>query len=284
MATLPAQTGHKMAGMTPMELFHEARLSEALEAQRTVVAGHSEDVIERTRLAAFLAFAGKYREALGSIPDRSEPELRDYCLGWRMLLRADLSRMIDEYLSPELALGQWAEEPSFLMEPPASIQDRVEVFEARGSDDDRIWQTLEEGDERANQIEGHIDGRPFVGWRDADDFLGPVLEAFVFDTDRPYKWLPLEQICRLRVHKAEDVRDLLYRPAYVSLIDGTEWDLYIPVLYAGSAWHGDDGIRTGAGVDWVARNELVRGLGGRTFLFGEEELTLDEFTQVETRN
>jgi type VI secretion system protein ImpE len=270
--------------MTPMELFHEARLTEALEAQRAIVSARPDDGTEQTRLATFLAFAGRYGEALGWVPEMPDSQLRDYCSDWRSLLRADLSRMMDDYTHPELLPGVEAEKPNFLIEPPAAIKDRVELLNLHGGDDELVWQVLDNGDDRANGIEGHVDGRPFVGWRDADDFLAPVLEAFILDdTRRTYKWLPLEQIRRLRIQKVEDIRDLLYRPAQVSLTDGSKWDVFIPVLYAGSARHRDEGICPGAGVDWVARDELVRGVGGRTFLFGEEELTLDEFTHVETR-
>jgi type VI secretion system protein ImpE len=139
---------------------------------------------------------------------------------------------------------------------------------------------LDAADEVAGWLEGHIDGRPFERWRDADDLLGPVLE--VFDGDR-YVWLAMDQIRKLRVDKGDELRDVLYQPVRVWLTDNRQFEVFIPGLYVNTATHHEDGIRTGAGVDWDGVDGVMRGLGSRTFLFGEEELTLAEFQQVEIR-
>jgi len=139
---------------------------------------------------------------------------------------------------------------------------------------------LDDADEMTPWVEGYVDGRSFEGWRDADDLLGPVIEAFHGDR---YLWVPIEQVRKLRLDEGDELRDALYRPATVWFGDGSRWEVFIPALYAGTAEHPEEGIRTGAGVDWVDRVGLVRGLGSRTFLFGEEELSLSEFRQAEGR-
>jgi Protein of avirulence locus involved in temperature-dependent protein secretion len=93
----------------------------------------------------------------------------------------------------------------------------------------------------------------------------------------------MDQVRKLRIDDGDELRDLLYRPATVWLTDGSRWEAFIPGLYVDTASHSEDGIRTGAGVDWVERDGVMRGLGSRTFLFAEEELTLGEFRQVEVR-
>ena len=57
---------------------------------------------------------------------------------------------------------------------------------------------------------------------------------------------------------------VFYPPLYVELRPRGRW------------------IRIGAGIDWVEQHGLMR-MGARTLLFGEEELTLGEFRQVEAR-
>ncbi len=104
----------------------------------------------------------------------------------------------------------------------------------------------------------------------------------VFQSGR-YVWLPVEQIRKLRLESVESLRDRLYQPATVWLVDGHSYELFIPALYSATAEHSEEGIRTGAGIDWIDRGGLMRGLGSRTFLFGDEELELVEFRQVETR-
>jgi type VI secretion system protein ImpE len=129
-------------------------------------------------------------------------------------------------------------------------------------------------------IEGFVDGRPFDRWRDADDVLGPMLEVF---RGNRCAWITNHQIRKLRIDDGDELRDILYRPATVWLTDGSQHEVFLPGLYVGTADHAEEGIRTGAGIDWVEVNGVMRGLGARTFLFGEEELTLGEFRQVEVR-
>ena len=259
-----------MHPMTPVELFHEARLTEALEAQRAIVTAKPDDVAERLLLCDLLAFTGD-RDAVRKQLDRladGPPDVREYVDEWRALLHADDARHASQ--------------------PPDSLADRTLQFElrlrangdSRWFDAERATDYLDDADELAPWVEGHVDGRPFEGWRDADDVLGPMLE--VFRRDR-FTWVGMEQVRKLRLDEGHELRDILYRPATLWLADGSVQEIFIPGLYAGTANHPEDGIRTGAGIDWVERDGIMRGLGSRTFLFGEEELTLYEFRQVEVR-
>jgi type VI secretion system protein ImpE len=260
-----------MVRMSPIELFHEARLTEALAAQRAVGAARPDDVSERLVLCDLLGFTGD-REAVRQELDalRIVPaEVREYVAEWRALLAADDARHLGE-------------SPAFLIDPPRHVLKRLRALDhLRAGREEEALDLLDEADERAGWVEGHIDGRPFDGWRDADDLFGPVLESFNGDG---YVWLPTDQIRKLRLEDGDELRDLLYRPATVWLTDGSEWEVFMPGLYPDTATHPEDGIRTGAGVDWVERCGVMRGLGSRTFLFGEEELTLSEFRQVEVRS
>lgn len=242
-------------------------MTEALAAQREVVASRPDDAAERLFLCELLAFAGDRdgsRAQLAAIAP-SGPEMSDYLATWRDLLKADDRRHA----------GQ---PPEFLQEPPSVIGQRLASL--ADPDDESSLDVLGEGDERASWIEGHVDGREFVGWRDADDALGPILEVFHGEA---YLWVPLEQVRKLRLAPIEVPRDAIYRPASLWLDDGSQWDLFLPALYVETSGHEEDGVRIGAGVDWIERAGMMRGLGMRTFLFGEEELAIDEWTQVEVQ-
>lgn len=253
--------------MSPTELFHEARLTDAVAAQMKVVASRPDDVSERLHLCELLAFTGDrdaVRRQLDQLRDAPR-ELQPFLAEWHDLLAADDSRA----------------RPAFLLDPPEHLLRRVESadrFEA--GDFDRALDSLDSADELAPWVEGYVDGRPFEGWRDSDDLLGPTLEVIA---GRLVAWVPVEQIRKLRLEEVQTLRDELFLPATLWLIDGSERELFIPVLYPGTANHPEEGIRTGAGIDWVERGGLMRGLGSRTFLFGDEELTLAEFRQVEVR-
>jgi type VI secretion system protein ImpE len=256
--------------MSPIELFHEAQLSEAVAAQKAVVESRPDDVAEHLLLCELLAFTGD-RNAVRHHLDQlsyAPAKLQPYVAEWRDLLNADETRD---------AGGR----PSFILDPPEHLLRRLDAMrQHQAGEIERALDLLDTADETAPWVEGFVDGRPFEGCRDADDLFGPTIEIIV---GRQVAWVPVEQIRKFRLEDAQSLRDELCRPATVWLIDGTELEVFIPVLYPGTASHPEEGIRTGAGIDWVERGGLMRGLGSRTFLFGEEEVTLAEFRQVEVR-
>lgn len=257
------------APMSPIELFEEARLTEAIAAQSEIVRAQPHEIPERFLLCDFLAFAGQ-RDGVREHLDQIDPipAIAAYLAEWRALLSAD-------------DLRHSGKAPALLMDPPANFSRRVQASAAAASG--RIEEAialLDDADEAADCLTGHVDGREFEGWRDTDDLLGSVLEVF---TDGRYFWLPVEQVQKLRLEDANELRDTLYRPANILLVDGRRLEVFLPALYVGTSTHEEDGIRVGAGIDWVERDGLMRGIGARTMLFGEEELNLNEFRQVEVR-
>jgi type VI secretion system protein ImpE len=267
---VPAQPARKIQFMSPIELFHEARLTDAIAAQTAVVDRRQDDISERLLLCDLLAFTGDrdaVRRQLEFIAD-PPPELQAYITEWRELLAADESRHAG---TPPTLIGKKSEHVRRRLEAIQKLHD---------GDEDGAIDLIDAADESAPWVEGFLDGRPFEGWRDSDDLIGPILEAFA---GGKFLWIPIEQIRKLRLDEPQSIRDHLYRPATLLLVDGSELEALIPTLYVGTADHPEEGIRAGAGIDWVERNGLVRGVGSRTFLFGEEELSLSEFRQVEVR-
>jgi type VI secretion system protein ImpE len=257
-----------MANMSPLDLFNEARLADALAAQRQIVAADPNDVAAQLLLCEFLAYAGLRADARKRLRALrpADAAMQDYLANWQHVLHADNVRHNQRT-------------PNFLSEPPAAILQRLEVFTlvAAGQDDEAL-DALDAMDEAADWLCGHVDGRPFEGLRDADDLLAPVLEAFHADE---FVWLPWMQIRKLRMAPEEVLRDRLYRPAHVWLHDGSDWEVILPTLYVDSATSEEEGIQTGAGTDWVEAGPFMRGIGGKTILVGDEELLLGEFNQVE---
>ena len=259
-----------MDGMSPTELFEEARLAEAVAAQEVILRERPTDVGERLLLCALLAFSGDRTAVYRQLDElRAGPaDVQEYAAEWRRLLTADDHRHAGKL-------------PIFLTDPPPHVRPRLAALErVRTRTTVEVAELIDAAEESAPWAEGHLDGRPFDGWRDADDLLGPVLEVFYGDS---YAWVAVDQVRKLRLEVEDDLRDRLYRPATIWLADRSEWEVFIPGLYAGTSAHPEDGIRTGAGIDWFEQAGLMRGAGSRTYLFGEEELTLAEFRQVEVR-
>jgi type VI secretion system protein ImpE len=256
--------------MTPLELFHEARLTEAIEAQREVVALRPADLIERLLLCELLSFTADRDEVRRQF-DRLQDvpaDVQDYVAEWRALLLADDARHSGR--RPE-GIGGWTHQHHYRVGAQRGLPD---------SGVERTFDWLDHADEIVHWVDGHVDGRPFERWRDADDLLGPMLEIFTGDH---FGWVDTQFVRKMRLEESPRLRDIVYRPATLWLDQGTTMDVFIPGLYTGTGSHSEDAIRCGFGVDWIDGNGIMRGLGARTFLFDEEELDLNEFRQVELR-
>ena len=254
--------------MTPRDLFDDCRLTEAIAAQREIVRSCPGDASELLLLGEFLAFAGRRAETLEVLAriDASDAAMAAYLAGWRQIIAADDARHAGRH-------------PNWITLPSPDFKTRVALISRRNDETEDI-DLLEELNEEAPWLVGHVDGREFDGCREADDILAPILEAF---RGGHYIWIPLEAIRKVRFADEDVLRDRLYRPATVWLDDRSEWQLIVPALYVGSAAHADEAVRVGASTDWRETSGLLRGSGLKTFLFGDEELAIGEFTQVEIR-
>ena len=128
---------------------------------------------------------------------------------------------------------------------------------------------------------GAIDGVPFEWIMDGDARLGPVLEAIV---NGRYYWIPFQRIHAIRVEKPEDLRDLVWTPAYFTWANGGESVGLIPTRYPGSEVSPDPELRLGRKTAWLEQpGETYFGQGQRMFYTdGGEYPLLDVRTIVLT--
>jgi type VI secretion system protein ImpE len=94
---------------------------------------------------------------------------------------------------------------------------------------------------------GMIDGERF-GWiADADQRLGPVLEAIV---NGRYYWIPFHRIRTIQVEPPADLRDIVWMPANFTWANGGETVGLIPTRYPGSESAPDSQVRMARRTDW----------------------------------
>ena len=129
----------------------------------------------------------------------------------------------------------------------------------------------------ADDLRGTVDGRAFVGWRDADDRTAGVLE--VLTATGNYVWAPLAQVRAVRLQPVTRLRDTVWRPAEVDLADGPNGVVYLPVIYHAGTAELTAAQRLGRETDWLDC-PVARGLGLRTWLVGDEALSPGEFTEI----
>jgi type VI secretion system protein ImpE len=117
--------------------------------------------------------------------------------------------------------------------------------------------------EAAPPTEGTLDGASF-GWiADADMRCGPVCEVIV---NGGYHWVPFERLTRLEIEAPADLRDLVWTPARLQFVDGSDAAVLIPTRYPGSETSADARVRLARQTEWreVGADEF-HGLGQRVW-------------------
>lgn len=248
--------------MTPVDLFEDGQLSAAIQLQRQIVQENKDDLAGRLLLCELVAFTSDFPEVQRLLNDfpTEDPEWQAYISSWRDLLTADHLRHI----------GQ---KPDYLMPVPqeiAAIQMAIEQ-----ADEDLFERAVES----LPAIEGFHDGRPFEECRDSDDLLMGIFEFFF---QGKYIAIPWSQIRKIRLDEMENLRDQLYRPTLLTLADGREFDGFAPSKYIITKNEPEE-FQCGFDTDYLEHRFGVTGVGAKRFIVGEEELRLDEFTQLELR-
>ncbi len=107
------------------------------------------------------------------------------------------------------------------------------------------------------------DSETFEWIADADARMGPVLEAII---NGRYYWVPYHRIRRINIEVPEDVRDMVWMPAYFTWANGGETVGLIPTRYPGSEASEDKLIRLAQKTIWLELdNGVYQGMGQRMF-------------------
>src|SRR5687767_11862154 len=204
--------------MTVHELLAEGRLADAVALQEKAVASASADPATCRLLVDLLAFAGRLDDALEHLAkiDSDEPEWPEVERGLHRLFRSERLRTVE------------GRAPTIFPDPPprhATRRWRAVRLLRRARPDDAV-RAVDAADKVSPAVRGFVDGREFDGLRDADDRFGSVLEAF---RGGEYLWVPWEAVRKVVLAPAAVLLDQLYRPAALTLRDGTTADVHLPL-------------------------------------------------------
>ena len=258
--------------MTATELFQQGRLQQAIDAQLQEVKAHPADNGKRLFLFELLVFAGELDRARRQIEAVAyeDPQLELATGQYRKLLDAEQKRH---------KLRESGPSPRFLTPPPEHARLRLEALEnLRLRRPTEAKALLEQADDKAPELKGTLNDKPFNVLRDCDDLFGSVLEMVV---QGEYYWVPLEEITNLSVREPKNPRDLIWAPARVELKQGSGGDVFLPALYPGSHASADDTLRLGRATDWTSDdNGPVRGIGARQLLVEDDAVNLVECREL----
>jgi type VI secretion system protein ImpE len=247
--------------MTASDLFHAGRLREAIDAQTAKVKSSPADRLARFFLFELLLFTGDLDRARKQLDvlRYDDPKHSAAIEQYRNALDAETKRR---------AVFVGTEHPKALTTVPDHVKLRLEAlpYLARGEHAE-ARKRIDEANAAVPSLKGAFNGVPFEGLFDADERFGTVLE--VFGAGGLYSWVPLEQIASITMNPPEAPRDVILRPAQLTLADGLEGDVFLPGLYPSTPEHPDDEVRLGRATEWLGDDgEVARGAGGKLFVRG----------------
>ncbi|MBB4275612.1 type VI secretion system accessory protein TagJ [Rhizobium mongolense] len=121
-------------------------------------------------------------------------------------------------------------------------------------------------------------GREVSDFRDLDDRIPHALEVIM--TGGAYLWVDFSKIASVTIEPIVRPRDLAYRRAKLSLIDGASAPVLLPAIYHGTK--ADPALRLGRETEWVKEpSGISTGRGHRCFLAGDELVSFHETVSLD---
>jgi type VI secretion system protein ImpE len=253
--------------MSATELYKAGKLQEAVEAQIQEVKKAPADMGKRLFLFELLAFSGDWERARRQIDaiKYEQLELESAVAGYRKLLDAEDARR---------RLFRDGLKPRFFIDPSPQVELRLQaVNRLRENNQAEAAGLLQQANDVCAGLKGTLNGKPFVGLRDCDDQFAGVLEVMA---QGGYFWVPLDQIESIAMKPPRFPRDLLWAPARVDLHEGASGEVFLPILYPGSAESADAEVKLGRRTDWKqgAPDGPTLGHGARLLLAGDNDAAL----------
>jgi len=255
------------------ELLEANKLSAAVAELTQEVKHHPADPRLRTFLFEVLCFSGDFERAerqldvIGHQDEKSGIGVEVY----RNLIRAENTRK---------KLFTQGLKPAFLSDIPAHATAQLNAIDClRRSELAEAKALLNQSQSEVPSLKCRINGTEFPSFRDSDDRTASILEVFAQDV---YAWVPFEQIVKLTINAPKHLRDLLWVPASMEVVDRPPVDVFLPVLYVDSEQDDNDQIRLGRMTDWLALGPgIAAGIGQKVFVAGEEDKAILEIREFE---
>ncbi|TRL41325.1 type VI secretion system accessory protein TagJ [Rhizobium straminoryzae] len=250
----------------------EARLEEALEDVKAALREKPSDAQARHLYIDLLILAGEYERADGQcgIAATFQP---DAVMGFALLrhqLRAMAAR--DAWFTTGAM-------PDFPEGPTALDRQAIKVAIAhREGRRDEVHEALAELETLRGEQAMSCNGNEIDDIRDLDDRIPHALEVIM--SGGAYLWIDFSRIAALEVEPVARLRDMAFRRAHLTLIDGAVAPVLIPAIYHQP--HGEvDQLRLGHATEWLELpTGLTVGRGQRCFLAGNELRALGEIHRL----
>lgn len=255
------------------ELYQQGKLELALAAAAEGVKQNPNDESSRTLFVELLCANNEFERADSQLTALMtlKPDLGLAVATWRQLIHA-AQRRVDVF--------SLKAKPELIDEATPSITLALDLLLAIDENDDaRVSQLAEDIDtvSQGNQFLSE-NGEPLL-LRDLDDVTANILE--VMGTNGKYFWVDFSQVVEVELLPPERILEVLWRKAKILLTNGTEGEVYIPAIYPSLD---DAAAALGRKTEWQECGAIFRGVGLRTWLYGDDELSINERKTILLKN
>jgi type VI secretion system protein ImpE len=254
--------------MLAQQLIRDGDLNGALAALQDAVRKDASNVKLRIFLFQLLAVLGQWGRALtqlnvaGELDAATLPMVQTY----REAIQC-------EALRADIFAGKRA--PLVFGEPQAWLAQLVEALKHDATDPRRAAAARAEAFDAAPASPGGIDGQRFAWLADADQRMGPVLEAIV---NGRYFWIPFCRISRIEFEAPADLRDTVWTAASFTWANGAQTVGLIPTRYQGTAGNGEPSLLLARRTEWSADGH---GLGQRMLASDGDDYALMDVRAID---
>jgi len=254
------------------QLIHDGELTESLAQLKEEVRKDPSNAKYRVFLFQLLSLTGDWDKALNQLKVAGELDA-----GTLSMVQTYREAIRCEVLREEVFAGQRL--PLVFGDPEQWVALVIEALRLTAEGQYKKSQQMrEEAFDSAEVTPGSVDEESFEWIADADSRLGPILEAII---NGRYYWVPFHRMRSIQLEKPEDLRDLVWAPAYFTWANGGETVGLIPTRYPGSQRSDDERICMSRKTEWQEHEGGVfLGMGQRMLVTDKNEYPVLDISRI----
>jgi type VI secretion system protein ImpE len=256
--------------MLAEELLHQGQLDEALQELQQTIRKEPANTKYRVFLFQLLCVIGDWERALSQLKVAGDMDSLNLAMAqtYREAIRCELFRK-------EVFNGE--KTPLIFGDPPEWTAFLLEALRHAGAGEYGQAEAMRnQAFELAPGSTGSIDEQPFEWIADADNRIGPMLEAIV---NGQYYWIPMQRLKTLSIEPPEDLRDMVWAPAQLTFENEGQVVALIPARYPDSDISSDTQLKLARKTEWLEPHPgFYAGMGQRMFT-----TDVDEYPLLSTR-
>lgn len=259
--------------MSAQQFIREGKLPEALAALQDMVRKDASNAKHRVFLFQLLCVMGQWKRALTqlNVAGELDPATLPMVQTYREAIQCEALRG---------EIFKAAHAPLIFGKPPEWMALLLEAIKADAAGDGaRADAARARAFDAAPACAGSIDGQRFSWLADADQRLGPVLEAVV---NGRYFWIPMQRISRIEFDAPSDLRDTVWMPASFTWTNGAQTVGLVPTRYVDTLAGNDDALLLARRTEWIEEGALAgHGVGQRMLVTDAGEYALMDVRVIE---